>query len=268
MTDDSPLAQDGILEPQYEKYMAEFKELLIKEGLYTPPKDNEKASHEDAALLYVLLFGSPSVPFLPIPCRRFLRARKYDPRKALFQFSAAESWRSEHSVPTLYSTFPPDEFESAKRFYPRWTGRRDKEGHPTYVFRLASIATPSMQKELQSVSSERRYQRIVALWEFMMGFTANLCSTLPAPTPFSHSDEPRAQPRVISSVTTIADLAGVSFGQIWTLRGHLQQASTLATANYPETLAYTFVVNAPSYFPTIWNWLKVRLSPICLFLIL
>jgi hypothetical protein len=253
---DSHLAQDAVLDTQYEKAMAEFKELLIDEGLYSPPKDNEKASHEDAALLYVLFFTSLHPLFTTI-CRRFLRARKYNPHKALSQFSATESWRAEHSVPTLYSTFSPDEFESAKRFYPRWSGRRDKEGHPLFVFRLASIATSSMQKELQSVSSERRYQRIVALSEFMMEFTNNLCSSLPAPTPFTNSEEPQAQPRVISSATTIVDLSDVSFGQMWTLRGHLQGASTLATANYPETLRCTLIVNAPSYFPTIWNWLKV-----------
>lgn len=34
--------------------------------------------------------------------------------------------RKEHDVVNLYATFDPAEFESSKRFYPRWTGRRDK----------------------------------------------------------------------------------------------------------------------------------------------
>jgi hypothetical protein len=75
-----------------------------------------------------------------------------------------------------------------------------------------------------------------------------LCSYLPhstAPTP-------------VSSVTTIIDLQGVTLRSIWMLRNHLQQASTLATANYPETLNTIAVVNSPPFFPTIWEWIKVR----------
>jgi len=43
---------------------------------------------------------------------------------------------------------------------------------------------------------------------------------------------------------------------MWSLRNHLQQASTLATANYPETLNTIAVVNSPSFFPTVWGWIK------------
>ena len=57
---------------------------------------------------------------------RFLRARRFDAAKAQKQFSDAEIWRNKHKVDELYTTFPPDEIETAKRFYPRWTGRRDK----------------------------------------------------------------------------------------------------------------------------------------------
>jgi hypothetical protein len=52
---------------------------------------------------------------------------------------------------------------------------------------------------------------------------------------------------------------GVSLGMMWSLRRHLQQASELATAHYPETLHTIAVVNAPSFFPTVWSWIKVRL---------
>jgi hypothetical protein len=65
-------------------------------------------------------------------------------------------------VLNLYATFDPDELESAKRFYPRWTGRRDKNGIPVYVFRLASL-TGTLQKELNAVPEERRYQRMCVL---------------------------------------------------------------------------------------------------------
>lgn len=57
---------------------------------------------------------------------RFLRARRFDPQKALKQFQDAELWRKKHRVDWLYATFDPVEFEDSRRFYPRWTGRRDK----------------------------------------------------------------------------------------------------------------------------------------------
>ena len=53
------------------------------------------------------------------------------------------------------------------------------------------------------------------------------------------------------------DISGVSIRQFWNLKDHLQSASTLATAHYPETLGRTFIVGAPSFFPLVWNWLKV-----------
>jgi hypothetical protein len=51
---------------------------------------------------------------------------------------------------------------------------------------------------------------------------------------------------------------------MWSLRRHLQQASELATAHYPETIHTIAIVNAPAFFPTIWNWIKVRRSLLCL----
>ena len=39
----------------------------------------------------------------------------------------------------LYATFDPDELESAKRFYPRWTGRRDKVSVNLSVTRRVSL---------------------------------------------------------------------------------------------------------------------------------
>jgi hypothetical protein len=81
----------------------------------------------------------------------------------------------------------------------------------------------------------------------MIRFILPFCSYLP------HSTAPAP----VSSVTTIIDLQGVTLRSMWVLRNHLQQASTLATANYPETLNTIAIVNSPAFFPTIWGWIKV-----------
>lgn len=200
----------------------QFKQNLVQAQLYT----SEPASHSDVTLL------------------RFLRARRFDPVKAQKQFSDTERWRKEKGLDRLYETFDESEFEDARRFYPRWTGRRDKGGHPVYVYRLASLGP--IQKELNQVPEQRRYQRICALYELVTRIMLPLCSHL------SHPSEPTP----ISSVTTLIDLDQVSLRTMWNLRSHLQTASTLATAHYPETLHETIVVNSPSFFPTVWGWIS------------
>ncbi|KAF7966410.1 hypothetical protein HWV62_38454 [Athelia sp. TMB] len=217
----------GRLSSEQQESFTKFKVNLATAGLYTPETDTSRASHDEPTLL------------------RFLRARRFDPAKAQKQFADTKKWREQHNVDNLYANFDNDEFEACKKYYPRWTGRRDKQGLPLYVYRLASLVGP-VQKELDSIAPDRRYQRIVALHETMVGLVMPLCSYLPhasAPTP-------------VSQVTTLIDLDGVSFSAMWSLRGHLQQASTLATANYPETLSTIAVVNSPSFFPTVWGWIK------------
>lgn len=90
----------------------------------------------------------------------------------------------------------------------------------------------------------------IALYEAMTGLVLPLCSHLPHPS----------APTPVSSATSIIDLQGVTIGNMWSLRNHLQQASTMATANYPETLNTIAIVNSPSFFPTIWGWIKVSLD--------
>jgi CRAL/TRIO domain len=91
------------------------------------------------------------------------------------------------------------------------------------------------------------YKRSIALYEFMSCFVMSLCTHLPHP----ESSTP------VSSATTIIDFEDASLLSLWNLRHHLQEASVLATSNYPETLNTTAVVNCPSFFPTIWGWVKV-----------
>jgi hypothetical protein len=60
----------------------------------------------------------------------------------------------------------------------------------------------------------------------------------------------------VDCVTTIIDLEGISITSLWGLKSHLQQSISLTSGNYPETINTICVVNAPSFFPTIWGWVK------------
>jgi len=59
-------------------------------------------------------------------CRRFLRARGFNIAAAQKQFTDAENWRKKHDVHKLYHGMSVEIIEQSRRFYPRWTGRRDK----------------------------------------------------------------------------------------------------------------------------------------------
>jgi hypothetical protein len=102
-----------------------LKRSLEADRLYTPPTTHTPASHDDPTLLCAVHL-SLSLSQLLTSISRFLRARKFDVPKAHKQFAATEAWRHKHDVANLYATFDSDELESSKRFYPRWTGRRDK----------------------------------------------------------------------------------------------------------------------------------------------
>jgi hypothetical protein len=62
--------------------------------------------------------------------------------------------------------------------------------------------------------------------------------------------------------TNIVDISGVGLKQFWNLKTHMQAASQLATAHYPETLDRIFIIGAPMFFSTVWGWIKRWFDPI------
>jgi hypothetical protein len=74
--------------------------------------------------------------------------------------------------------------------------------------------------------------RLFALYENLTRFVMPLCTSL---TDREHSHTP------ITQSNNIVDISGVGLKQFWNLRTHMQDASTLATAHYPETLDRIFV---------------------------
>jgi hypothetical protein len=76
-----------------------------------------------------------------------------------------------------------------------------------------------------------RLLRLFALYENLLHFVMPLCSALPRPNP---------ETPIVTS-TNIVDISGVGLKQFWNLRSHMQDASVLATAHYPETLDRIFV---------------------------
>lgn len=202
---------------------------------------------------------------------RYLRARKFKPQDALGQFKDTEDWRKQNELDQLYETIDVDEYEQARRLYPQWTGRMDKRGIPLYVFEVANLSTKDInahqndddrKKEKKAkkgdkvdikAKSPRKMLRLFALYENLCRFVLPLCSAVP---------NRQATETPVSQSANIVDLSKVGLKQFWALRAHLQDSSALATAHYPETLDRIFVIGAPSFFNTVWDWAKGWFDPI------
>jgi hypothetical protein len=76
---------------------------------------------------------------------------------------------------------------------------------------------------------------LFALYHNLLNFVLPLVSTLERPNP----EIP------VTNSTNIVDIQGVGLSQFWNLKNHMQDASVLATAHYPETLDRIFVSLPP-----------------------
>ncbi|KAF7716387.1 Uncharacterized protein PECH_005323 [Penicillium ucsense] len=238
------------LTPEQEAKLEEFKKLCAGHKYYTPAVvdadgvEASPASHGDATML------------------RFLRARRFDVEGAWGQFKDTEDWRKENDIEDLYANIAVEKYEASRRMYPQWTGRRDRRGIPIYVFEIRHLNSKQMAAYNDTMNSAKpethkkssvppRLLTLFALYENLLNFVMPLCSALPRP----HPETP------IVSSTNIVDVSGVGLKQFWNLKSHMQDASVLATAHYPETLDRIFIIGAPSFFPTVWSWIKRWFDP-------
>ena len=98
-----------------------------------------------------------------------------------------------------------------------------------YAKRSGTTAIAGMKLE---GSTPPKLLRLFALYENLTTFVMPLCTAL---KDRQHSETP------ISQSNNIVDISNVGLKQFWNLRSHMQDASTLATAHYPETLDRIFV---------------------------
>ena len=88
---------------------------------------------------------------------------------------------------------------------------------------------------------------VVALYQYLLECMCPLMTML----------KDRPNPEVpISASCNIVDISGVSIMQFFGLRGHLGDASALATARYPETLDSILIVGAPPYMDTVFSFIS------------
>jgi len=240
-----PATHVGHLNPGQEKALLAFKELCQEKGYYTPTGGlNGRPSHDDETLL------------------RYLRARKFIPTEAFGQFKDTEDWRKDIQLEKIYDTIDINEYEQTRVLYPQWTGRQDRRGIPVYTFEVAGLSSKAISANEASTTSKGqpaqskippKMLRLFALYENLTNFVLPLCSEM-TNRPFPETP--------VSQSSNIVDISNVGLRQFWNLKTHMQDASQLATAHYPETLDRIFIIGAPSFFPTVWSWVKKWFDPI------
>ncbi|SDA01318.1 BZ3500_MvSof-1268-A1-R1_Chr10-1g02578 [Microbotryum saponariae] len=213
----------------------EFKQRLQDGGYYTPAEDGKDASHAEATIV------------------RFLRARKFQIDGAYDQFVASEKWRKSDKVDDLYRNFNVDEFRIGQLVYSQWTGtseifgaesRITIAGQPLLMYRLSELSKERINE--YSKKADRAAPRLIALSETLTEFVVPFCNALPR----EHLEVP------VDSVTSIIDISNVSLSKFWSLRNHMQMATKMQTANYPEMLGHMYLVGAPGFFATVWGWIQ------------
>ncbi|KKY35862.1 putative sec14 cytosolic factor [Diaporthe ampelina] len=236
----------GHLTDEEESALKGFKAYLQEKGLYQP---GPPPSHDDPTLL------------------RFLRARKWSVADAYSQLKDTEEWRKAIQLDVLYDTIDVEAYEQSRKLYPQWTGRRDRRGIPLYLFEIRHLDSKTISAYEKSVDktyskaaappasmhTPPKLIRLFALYENLTRFAQPLCTHL------TDREHPRTP---ITLSTNIVDVGGVSLKQFWNLKGHMQAASQLATAHYPETLDRIFVIGAPAFFSTVWAWVKRWFDPV------
>merc|ERR1711988_784110 len=212
----------GHLTQSEEEALNKFRAILEERGYWKP---GPPASHDDPTLL------------------RFLRARRWVPEDAFTQFKDTEDWRVANDIDVLYRTIEIDAYEQSRRLYPQWIGRRDRRGIPVYVYEVKPLDAKTASGML----------RLFSLYENLTRFNQPLC------TQFKDRQYPEVP---ITMCNNVVDISGVGLKQFWNLKTHMQAASQLATAYYPETLDRIFIIGAPMFFNTVWGWIKRWFDPI------
>ncbi|KAJ6630473.1 CRAL-TRIO domain-containing protein [Mycena sp. CBHHK59/15] len=175
-------------------------------------------------------------------------------------------WREANKLDELYDTFDVDTFEEARKVVlSPVDGKTRPLRPPVYVYEISHIKNhiASFEKSstiLKTASTPSasdpipgKLRMLCALYENMSELVLPLCNAIPN----------RPNPETpVSTTSHIVDISNVGLMQFWNLKGHMQAASTLATAHYPETLDRLFILGAPSFFPTVWGWIKRWFDPV------
>ncbi|KAJ5670874.1 hypothetical protein N7507_000001 [Penicillium longicatenatum] len=198
----------------------------------------------------------------PFTLLRFLTARGFNVDAAFKQFEEASHFRREKHIVRLYDTVEITDFEQARQFYPHWTGRRDKRGLPICMFDLSCLDKKNLacweQTRHTASWSDSQYKANMPPKPDMLQLASvyhDSLTRLVFPLCSMMTDRPNPSLPITSSIYLV-DASDLGLKQGWSLKYFAKSISWLLSTCYPETIQRVYVCNAPSYFSTIWKYLK------------
>ncbi|KAJ5286374.1 hypothetical protein N7524_001680 [Penicillium chrysogenum] len=189
-----------------------------------------------------------------------LFARQFDPDGALKQFQEACEFREKKHILRLYDSVDISDFEQARQFGQKRATylhvRRGASGQ-RYRCTLGNVT----QEQLLDIYSKSgngeppkpdMLQLASVYYDHLVRFVIPLCSMM--------TDRPNPSVPATNSIYVV-DASSLGIKQAWGLRSFAQEISWLLSTCYPETIERIFVCNAPSYYSTIWRFLKAWVDP-------
>ncbi|MEE6506833.1 hypothetical protein FKM82_007871, partial [Ascaphus truei] len=165
---------------------------------------------------------------------RFLRARDFNIDKAREILCQSLTWRKQHQVDYLLSTWDPPQV--LQDYYAGGWHHHDKDGRPLYMLRLGQMDTKGL---VRALGEESLLRHVLSINEEGL----RRCE-----------ENTKVFGRPISCWTCVVDLEGLNMRHLWRPGVKaLLRIIEVVEANYPETLGRLLILRAPRVFPVLWT---------------
>ncbi|OII76104.1 CRAL TRIO domain-containing protein [Cryptosporidium andersoni] len=183
---------------------------------------------------------------------RFLKARQMNVNKAIVMLENYFNWRKVHNVDLLIKT----RRETIRlEFYPRAYHGIDKIGRPIYI---DCIGRSNIKQLLNDYSEKSILNYWIYEYEFLLNVIFPACCIQRCK---KTGLDLNLYKTTCFETLNIIDLHGLGISQFnSTCRKIMRELIHVSQNYYPELLGQMFIVNAPSIFTVIWNFVKSLLD--------
>lgn len=171
---------------------------------------------------------------------RFLRAKRYDQKKAFDMYAGFLKWRKEQDLDDIVETWEYPELEEVLGIWPQFWHKTDKDGNPINIQFLGELQTSAL---FNATTEERLLRQAAWVCEELYERKFPACS--------------RAKGAAVSRVCIVLDLANVGIFTFTSaaVRRVLLEIIHIMGSYYPESLARVIILNAPIAFSMLWEFM-------------
>ncbi|XP_077539844.1 SEC14-like protein 2 [Haemaphysalis longicornis] len=175
---------------------------------------------------------------------RWLRAREFDVTRAEHMFRQHLRWRQQRNVDKLLTDYVHDVPKVMRDHFPGGILDCCPKGNPVWLINIGSV---DIKGYLQVLPKADVYRHCMYLLEKQEKIKRDTSSKLG---------------KEIETQYVIMDFENFSLRQVysWQVLNLLVGLLKMYEANFPESLEKAFVINVPSFFPTLWKMVRPLLT--------